>query len=164
MGFSVPGAVVILFVGLLVSVGTLYPVVETGLERGVRAQEEAQDRLLHQQNTNFVIEDATYDATHDILVVNATNTGTTALSIAKTDGLVDGQYIVDPFVFQEGALTEPVRLDIFLDTYLIVPDEVELWLPGETITFVFEDYTTAPTRMTLVSETGLSRGETVVVA
>lgn len=162
MGFSVPGAVVILFVGLLVSMGTLYPVLETSAERSVRAHADAQDRLLRQQNTNFAVVNATYDATDDVVIVYATNTGTSALSIDRTDSLIDGVYADDRFVFHDEDMDSDVITNIVLGALGNLPAEVVLWLPGETIAFVFEGYSTQPARVTLVVETGLARGEPVV--
>jgi archaellum component FlaF (FlaF/FlaG flagellin family) len=51
MGFSTSGATVVLFVGLLVGVGVLYPTVESAGERVTDARSDRDDRALRQQNT-----------------------------------------------------------------------------------------------------------------
>ena len=92
MGFSVSGATAVVFVGLLVSAATLYPVVERSLDRRSDALSAQNERALTQQNTALGSVNATYNATSDVLTVSVENTGARTLAVTEVDLLVDGQY------------------------------------------------------------------------
>ncbi|ELZ11986.1 flagellin [Halovivax asiaticus JCM 14624] len=92
MGFSSSAAVVILFLGVLIAIGMVFPVMETAYERQSAAIEERDDRALEVRNTAIEV-DGAYDSGTDTLTVNVTNTGSTTLTVEHVDLLVDGQFI-----------------------------------------------------------------------
>ncbi|WP_254839793.1 hypothetical protein [Natronomonas marina] len=142
MGFSVSGATVVVLVGLLVSTATLYPTLDRSRELQREATDDRAERLLDRQNTAISVENATYNRTSDELTVTLKNDGTTTLSTTRTDLLADG-------VYRDGATTavagDPGR---------------EAWTPAETLTFT-ADLPTAPARVKIVTEGGVSVAATV---
>ena len=144
MGFSTSGSMAILFVGVLVCLGTVYPVAETANERVTDATLERDDRALDGRNTAIDVTNVSYDADNDTLVVNVTNTGSTTLSVDDTDLLVDGAY-------QDGYTT---RVD--------GEGGRTIWVPGERLQFELTGVTTAPDRLKVVTEHGVAETETEV--
>ncbi|AGB15197.1 putative archaeal flagellar protein F [Halovivax ruber XH-70] len=94
MGFSSSAAVVILFLGVLVAIGMVFPVMETAYERQSAAMEQRDDRALEVRNTAIQVE-GLYDSGTETLTVNVTNTGSTTLSVEHVDLLVDGRLVTD---------------------------------------------------------------------
>ena len=141
MGFSTSGSAAILFVGALVCLSTVYPVMETANERVTEAGEARDDRALAQANSAMNLTDVSYNASTGTLVVNVTNTGSTTLSVAGTDLLVDGSYV-------NGATTrvggDPGRT---------------IWVPGEQLQFELTGVTAEPGRVKLVTENGIAETE-----
>lgn len=144
MGFSTSGATAILFVGVLVAVGIAYPVVQTAHEERTTAVDDRDDRALEMRNTAIDLETASYDGSE--LTVNATNTGSTTLTVPATDLLVDGAFVAD------GEWT---------GTAVDGTTGRELWQPGETlsITVTADD---RPDRVKLVTEYGIAETTTEV--
>ena len=145
MGFSTSGATAIIFVGMLVAVGIAYPVLQTAHEERRTAMDDRDDRALEMRNTAIDLETANYNDTETELTVNATNTGSTTLSVPATDLLVDGQYTA----FDGN------------ETVVAGSDTRELWQPGETlsITVAVDD---RPDRVKLVTEHGIADTTTEV--
>ena len=145
MGFSTSGATAIIFVGMLVAVGIAYPVLQTAHEERRTAMDDRDDRALEMRNTAIDLQTASYDGTATELTVNATNNGSTTLSVPATDLLVDGQYTA----FDGN------------DTVVDGSDTRELWQPGETlsITVAVDDQ---PDRVKLVTEYGIADTTTEV--
>lgn len=141
MGFSTSGSVAILFVGLLVCLSTVYPVMETANERVTEATEAREDRALDQANTAMNVTAVSYNASTDTLVVNVTNTGSTTLSVDGTDLLVDGTL--------RSAATTSVEGDTGRT----------IWVPGEQLQFELTGVTTAPGRVKVVTENGIAETE-----
>ncbi|WP_256297668.1 flagellin [Haloarchaeobius salinus] len=141
MGFSTSGSVAILFVGLLVCLSTVYPVMETANERVTEASEARDDRVLDQANTAVNVTDVGYNASTDTLVVNVTNTGSTTLSVDGTDLLLDGGYVTGATTRVEG---DPGRT---------------IWVPGEQLQFELTGVTAGPARVKLVTENGIAETE-----
>ncbi|WP_440992234.1 flagellin [Haloarchaeobius baliensis] len=141
MGFSTSGSVAILFVGLLVCLSTVYPVMETANERVTEATEAREDRSLDQANTATNVTAVSYNASTDTLVVNVTNAGSTTLSVEGTDLLVDGTYVT-------GATTR------------VAGDAGRtIWVPGEQLQFEVTGVTSEPTRVKIVTENGIAETE-----
>ena len=90
MGFSTSGAVAVIFIGLLVAVGMVFPVLETAYDRQSTAISDRDDRTLDVRNT--AIDANVSFSSPDDLTINVTNTGSTTLTINATDVLVDGIY------------------------------------------------------------------------
>ncbi|NUB89721.1 flagellin [Haloterrigena sp. SYSU A558-1] len=146
MGFSTSGAAAILFVGALVAVGIAYPVIQTAHEDRRAAIDDRDDRSLDLRNTDLELEETTYNDSSDNLTVNATNVGSTTLSVSETDLLIDGEY--EP----NGEWLE-VRVDGTTGR--------ELWQPGETLSIVVST-ADRPDRVKLVTEHGVAATTTEV--
>jgi len=146
VGFSVSASAAIIFVGLLVSVGIVYPAVANGGER-VEAARDAQfddTRLL--QNTAVNVTNATYDAGTDTLTVSVANAGTTALSVSDTDLVADNEYLY-PW-----------------DGHDVAGDsETDVWAPGETltVTYQYDSDRPAPSAVVVVADPGVADREVV---
>ncbi|MBP2252416.1 flagellar protein FlaF [Halarchaeum solikamskense] len=146
MGFSVSGASAILLVGLLLSAGTLYPVLERTAEERTDAVTARDDRTLRQQNTAVGDPGATYDAASDRLTVTIRNAGTSTLSVAATDLVVDGRYASVP----------PAN------TSVAGRPESDVWASNETLTLTVSR-ASAPERVVVVTGPGVAASARVVV-
>ncbi|WP_101296533.1 flagellin [Halegenticoccus soli] len=142
MGFSVSGSAAIVFAGMFIAFGILYPTVSNGFERVNDARSDAAESDLDRRNTDFEIATAEYNATDGALAITAENTGSTALSVSRTDVLVDGEYqtLYDAAVEGDG--------------------ETDLWLPGESLN-VSVPLGSEPDRVAVVTSHGVSRSEVV---
>lgn len=123
MGISVSASTAIIFAGLLVVVGALYPVAANGFDRVATANSDVQDRHLEAQNTDLEFVDAVYDDEEETLTVEANNTGTVGLAIPETSLVVDNELVA--VGGDDTAIDGDVGGDGDADT--------ELWLPGETL-------------------------------
>ncbi|WP_254546271.1 fla cluster protein FlaF [Halomarina pelagica] len=144
MGFSASGATAVVFVGLLVSVGTLAPVLDASYERRSEAQDRRAERLLDRRETAVETVNATYDNSTGEVTLVVANAGTTGLSVDDTDLLVDGRYVANWTASVEG---DPGRTT---------------WLSGENLTAT-ATAPTKPERVVLVTETGIRAVATDVV-
>lgn len=138
MGFSTSAAAAVLFIGVLVSVSMVYPALTDNVESVSEAMNEREDRTLDQRNAGIEVENATYHNSSDEVTINVTNTGTTALTANETDVLLDGRLQPDPTREIDGATNR------------------EVWAPGETMQLTVTGVTTAPTRVVVVAEFGIS--------
>jgi flagellar protein FlaF len=143
MGFSTSGATAIIFVGLLVGFGVLYPTVETAGERVADAESAHDDRALRQQNTAVVIADTTYHTTNETLTVAVNNTGSTVLAVDRTDLLVDGRYRVP-------------------ESFSVAGEEGRtVWTPGSQLELAVTGVTSEPGRVKVVTGPGVAAFEVV---
>jgi flagellar protein FlaF len=143
MGFSTSGATVIVFVGLLIGFGTLYPTVEGAGERIGDARSDRGDRALRQQNTAVDVVGATYNASNDTLTVSVTNAGATALSVDRTDLLVDGRYRA-PDAFDVAGV-----------------ENRTVWTPGSRLDLIVTGVVDEPTRVKVVTGPGVAAFEVI---
>ena len=143
MGFSTSGATVVLFVGLLVGVGVLYPTVESAGERVTDARSDRDDRALRQQNTAVVLAGTTYNATNDTLTVTVNNTGSTVLSVDRTDLLVDGRYRAPGTFAVDGTENRTV------------------WTPGSRLELTVDGLPSEPGRVKVVTGPGVAAFEVI---
>ena len=149
MGFSTSGATAIIFVGVLVAAGIAYPVFHAAQEERLSAVQERDDRTLAMRNTAIAVDTWSYNETGtDDFTMNVTNTGSTTLSVAETDLLVDGGY----------------RADDSYQTRVAGNGARELWQPGETLTVTVANESPAPDRVKLVTEHGIAETVTGVGA
>jgi len=133
MGFSVSASTAIIFAGLFLAFGILFPAVSNGYEQIRDAQVERDDAQLDLRNTQIEIDP---DQTNsDQLIVN--NTGTTTLTVSEVDLLIDGEYQ------DRESLTTTVDGD----------DETDLWLPGQSLNITDFD---EGDRAKVVTEHGIS--------
>ncbi|WP_435174441.1 fla cluster protein FlaF [Halorussus sp. AFM4] len=142
MGFSVSGATVVLFLGIVISFGIAHAAVNNGVEAVNDAYRDSADKELSQQNTAIEIADAHVANQGGDLQLNVTvnNTGTTTLSVEDTDILINGTYTSHDSM-------ETLAVDGDTDT--------DLWLPGESLYFE-DNLTSAPVRVKVVTESGVS--------
>ncbi|CAM2925872.1 MULTISPECIES: fla cluster protein FlaF [Halobacterium] len=145
MGFSVSGSAAILFIAAFVSVGILYSAAFNGFERVQDANNARNDRVLTAKNTVVEVANTTYDSVNDTVTVNATNNGSTTLSVSQTDVLVDGEYVTD---------------SAYVSSSVAGNSQTDLWLPGETYS-VTVPTGSAPTRVKVVTGTGVTATEVV---
>ncbi|NHN59171.1 MULTISPECIES: hypothetical protein [Halorussus] len=146
MGFSVSGATVVLFLGIVISFGIAHAAVNNGVEAVNDAYQDSTDKELSRQNTGITIGSAVANTASDTLNVSVENTGSSTLSITDTDILINGTYTSHDSM-------ETLEVD--------GNDTTGLWLPGETLYFVYDygsdsDFTNAPTRVKVVTDSGVS--------
>ena len=152
MGISVSASTAVVFLGVFIAAGTLYPAVSNGAEQVTTAQQQQGDRILAQQNTEINVTDTTYNTTTGELRVNVTNTGTTALDVTETNVLVDG---------------EPNSTENDFTTAIAGDTTTEVWLPGETLNVSVDPgdsgggTTELPDRIQVVVDYGVSDGRSV---
>lgn len=144
MGFSVSGATAVVFVGLLVSAATLYPVVDRTTDRRSDALSDRDERALTRQNTALGTVNATYNSSSDVLTVSVENGGPSTLAVTEVDLLVDGQYATG------------------LDSTVDGDSATDVWAPGEELNLTRSD-PTAPARVKLVTGPGVAATTTVEV-
>lgn len=144
MGFSVSGSTAIIFIGVLVAFGVMFPAVMDSNERMGDAQAGQSDRLLEQQNTEIRINRTQYDGGTNELTVEIESEGTVALGVPKTDLLVDGQYV------------EPDGTTVYESLDSQTGDaNTTVWLAGEVLE-VTASYDATPERVKIVTENGVS--------
>jgi len=136
MGFSVSASTAIIFAGLFLAVGTLYPAVSNAHERVTDAEIERTDARLDMRNTDITIT-AVDNSTPS---VGVRNEGSTALNTSDLDFVIDGKYQSR-------------------DRYSPDLSEQGIWVPGETITFTGSG--TIDDRVKVVTEHGISDSEAV---
>ena len=143
MGFSTSGAAAIIFVGLFVAAGLVFPALEGAHERRVDALEERTDRALEVTNTDVELLEASHDDGE--LTIELENVGSTALSAPATDLLVDGELVDAETAVREDDGTEPEA-------------DRERWLPGETLVLTADtdDFEDDPERVKVVVENGVA--------
>jgi flagellar protein FlaF len=152
MGISVSASTAVVFLGVFIAAGTLYPAVSNGVEQVTTAQQQQGDRVLAQQNTDIDVTNATYNTTTGKLRVNVTNTGTTTLDVPETNVLVDGA---------------PNSTENDFTTSIAGDTDTTVWLPGETLNVSVDpgdagtSGETPPARIQVVVEYGVSDGRTV---
>ena len=146
MGFSVSGAVAVVFVGLLVSAATLYPAVDRASERRADAVDARNERALERQNTAISLVNATYNTSQGTLTVTVENTGASTLDVRAVDLLVDGTY----------ATPEAANATVERNS------ATDIWSPGETLTLARNE-PDAPGRVLVATGLGVAVTGTVEV-
>jgi len=111
MGFSVSASTAIIFAGLFLAVGILYPAVSNGYEMVNDAEVDREDARLDMRNSEINITELNGGR------INVTNEGSTSLNADTVDLVIDGEY-------QPRGDYNPV-VDGDAST--------SLWLPGETL-------------------------------
>ncbi|WP_435063394.1 hypothetical protein [Halobaculum sp. EA56] len=143
MGLSVSASAGVVFLGVFLAVGIVYPAAANGFERVSDARHDAADRALEQANTGVNVTEATYNSTSDTLVVNATNDGTTTLDVGDATLFADND-LANATVTVEG------------------DGSTDVWLPGETARFEVS-LSTAPDRVQVVVDHGVRDASAVEV-
>lgn len=156
MGFSVSGSFAVVAIASFMALGMFYSSAAIGFELVQEAQQDAHQDQLGRQNTAIELTEANWTTGGDCgllntcLVVEAENTGSTALAVTATDLLVDGHYI------EEADYSEST---------VDGNESTDLWLPGETyhvqvnstvINDFLDDGQAQPDRVKLVTEHGVA--------
>lgn len=138
MGLSVSASAGVVFLGVFLAVGIVYPAAANGFEQVSEARHDAADRALDRANTGVSVTNATYNDSTDTLVVDATNDGTTTVDVSDVTLLVDN------------------AIPAAADTTVTVVDagDTDVWLPGETVRFEV-DIASAPNRTQVVVDHGV---------
>lgn len=144
MGFSVSGATAIVLLAGVIAFGIAFTAAANGFDVVSDAQDDRSDRFLDQQNSAIELTDQTFDATEEQLTVEVENTGSAELAVSDTDLLLDGT----------------LQTDEITATAVEDDEDTDLWLPGEVLEFSV-DRETAPDRIKVVTETGVSDLEVV---
>jgi len=146
MGISVSASAGVVFLGVFLAVGIVYPAAANGFEQVSDARHDAADRALAQANTDVTVANATYNTTTGTLVVNATNDGTTTADVSDATLLVDNE------------------IPASADTTVAVEGDAgtDVWLPGETARFEV-DLASAPDRTQVVIDHGVRDASEVEV-
>ena len=135
MGFSVSASTAIVFAGLFLAVGILYPAVSNGYEMVNDAEVDQEDARLEMRNSAINITELSTST------INVTNEGSTALDASEIDVVVNGEY-------------QP------RDDYTTGVDGntgTDLWLPGETLNITSSAVGASTNdRVRLVTDHGLS--------
>lgn len=138
MGFSVSASTAIIFAGLFLAVGILYPAVSNGYELVDDAEVDREDARLDMRNSEINITELNGDR------INVTNEGSTTLDASAVDLVINGEYQsrddFDPEVGGDG--------------------DTDLWLPSETLEIVDDDNSDisleSGDQVRIVTEHGLS--------
>jgi flagellar protein FlaF len=138
MGFSTSAAAAVIFVGIFVSLGIVYPAATGSFEQVSDAMESREDRVLNQRNSNLDIDSATYNDSANRLRINVINTGTVTVGVNDTDLLIDGEIQVNRSTAVESV------------------EGRSIWAPGETVTITVENQAAIPERVTVVNEYGVA--------
>ena len=137
MGFSVSASTAIVFAGVFLAMGVLYPAVSNGYERVTDAEIDRDDAQLDMRNTDINITNVTADQ------IKVRNEGSTSLDADKVDLVING-------VYQPRDDFNP-EVDGDAST--------SLWLPGETLKITDDGNTvswSSTDQLRLVTDHGLS--------
>lgn len=141
MGFSHSGSLLIIFIGLFIAMGSVYTASSNTVDRTSGAVGEQLDHHTAVEATGINVTNATVEGS--TLSVTATNTGSTELSLAETDLLVDGMYVED---WQANATVDD--------------EATEFWLSEERLEFTVDvetlDEVDDPQRVKLVTAVGIA--------
>jgi len=147
MGFSVSGSAALIFVAAFIGFGMFYTATANSFEQINDARDAQADTTLEQQNTDITVRDVTYNTApspDDYVNVTVENVGSTELSVADVDVLIDNEYRTG------------YRSAVEDDT------STELWLPQETLELnVTVSESTTPTRLKVVTGPGVSVTEVI---
>ena len=144
MGFSVSGATAIILLAGVLAFGMAFTAGTNSFDVVSDAQDDQSDRLLDQQNSAVDVTSVTFNDTAGELEVTVENDGSIELSVERTTLVVDGE-------LQSASIVE-TRVEGETDT--------DVWLPGETLTFVVDADSDAD-RVKVTAETGVADLEVV---
>ena len=136
MGFSVSASTAIIFAGVFLAIGVLYPAVSNGYERVTDAEIDRDDAHLDMRNTDINITNVTDSQ------IKVRNEGSTSLDADKVDLVINGVY--QP--------RDDFNPEVDGDT------STSLWLPGETLA-IYENGSvswSSTDQLKLVTDHGLS--------
>jgi flagellar protein FlaF len=112
MGFSTSIAVVILFLGTLLIVTSIYPTLDRSTEMLMEARAAQQERMLDQLNTKITITGITQQGSD--LNITVRNDGSTVLDSSELDVLLDGSYVTPGSITPSGVWTPDTSINVIL--------------------------------------------------
>jgi len=130
MGFSVSASTAIIFAGVFLAIGVLYPAVSNGYEQVQDAEVDRADAQLDMRNSDIVIDSISSTS------ITVNNTGSTSLTVSDVNLVVDGEYMTS------------------FDTNVVGASGTDLWLPGESLEIT--NFGTANNRIKVVTNHGIS--------
>jgi flagellar protein FlaF len=151
MGFSVSAGTAIVAIAALASVGMLYTAGYNGYEQVQDAQQRQQDQALATENTAIAIANLSHDTSTDphTITVDVNNSGTTTLSVADTDLLLEGEY----------ATVADRTLETDSGTITAGGSGTDLWQPGETLSLTVRANYSTGLAATVVTDNGVADRE-----
>lgn len=136
MGFSVSASTAIVFAGLFLVAGIIYPAISNGYEQVLDADVDRDDAQLDMRNSEITIDTISSNS------ITVNNTGSTSLDASAVNLVIDGEY------------QEPTEYTTNVDG----ATDTDLWLPGESLEISgFSD----AGRIKVVTDHGLSVTGTV---
>ncbi|MFB6179274.1 MAG: flagellin [Halorientalis sp.] len=142
MGFSISGSAAIIFAGMLLSFGIFYGATSNSFDRISEARTAQADAVVAEHNVDINVVAYERIGSTNRLTILVNNTGSTALSVDKTDLFVDNAYITSRKTQVDGN------------------SNTDLWAPGQQLNITVRVST--PARAKIVSEHGIA--DTVVVS
>jgi|AntRauTorcE11898_2_1112593.scaffolds.fasta_scaffold00040_77 flagellar protein FlaF len=139
MGFSVSASTAIIFAGLFLAVGVLYPAVSNGYERVTDAEIDRDDAQLDMRNTEINITDISS------MEITVRNEGSTSLDADEIDLLDNGDY--------------QRRTDSSYTVTNVNSSGSNLWLPGESLQIQYNS--DSGDQLKIVTDYGISVTEEV---
>lgn len=143
-GLSTAASLLVIFVGLVLAMSSLYSVTANTAERVADAREDSRDRQDTVAKTSIEIVSATWDVSDSNFTVKVNNTGDTTLRVPASDTVVDGTYV---------PISDYERVEV-------EGEDSSLWRPGEQLVLEDEDtitnFATTPDRVRFVTETGVA--------
>lgn len=146
MGFSTSGSLLLIFFGVFIALGSMYTVTSNTsdhLAGAVGDQLSSHDDI---QETDIDITEALWHETDGNLTLRIDNVGSTELSVAATDVLLDGEY----------------RATDEFEIATVEGDETDIWSLGEQLRL--ENESERPERVKVVSEVGVAATAAVTPA
>lgn len=143
-GLSTAASLLVIFIGLVLAMSSLYTVTANTAERVTEARQDGRDRQAAVAETSIAVAGATWDVSTSNFTLTLNNTGDTTLRVAASDTVVDGSYV--PIADYERVEVEGEASD--------------LWRPGEQLVLEDEDtianFASTPDRVRFVTETGVA--------
>ena len=143
-GLATSASLLVIFVGFVLALGSLYSVTANTGERVAEAGNEQRDRHEAVALTRVNVTAATWDSADGDLTVRINNTGDTTLSVPAADTIVDGTYV---------GIEDYERVEV-------AGHDSDVWRPGEQLVLEDRDtvstFATPPDRVKFVTEVGVA--------
>lgn len=137
-GFSTSASLLIIFVSVLIALGSVFATGSNALDRVQQAENEQIEQHSTIQRTAINVTSAEWNS--GTLTIRVNNTGTTTQSVNATDVLVDGEYTdIETFSSSVDGNTNTDR-----------------WAPQEQLVLTTDQFSTAPGRVKLVAPVGIA--------
>jgi len=138
MGFSTSGSLLVIFLGLLIALSSMYAATSSAGGVVTDGLSDQSDRIDAIHGTAIELDTATWNETDGSLIVMTENTGETTIPLDELTVLIDGEY--KPITNFEGATVDG--------------DNSSVWAPGTNATLT--GTADEPDRVKLVTDIGVS--------